>query len=106
MKTSTFRVTCWEAANPPTEELLLQIMLKQGLNPYSWSNGPHDIYSAHKHNYNKVIYVVSGSITFGLPALNKQVTLNPGDRLDLLAGAVHDARVGPHGVVCLEGHRE
>ena len=106
MTTHSFRFTPWEAASPPTEEILLQIMTEQRLNPYSWSNGPHDIYSAHRHNYSKVIYVVSGSITFGLPLLKKQVTLNPGDRLDLLAGTVHEARVGPDGVVCLEGRKE
>jgi hypothetical protein len=32
------------------------------------------------------------------------VTLNAGDRLDLPAGIVHDADVGPQGVVCLEAH--
>ena len=106
MTTNAFRVTPWESASPPTEELLLAIMTGQGMTPYSWSNAPHDIYSAHKHAYNKVIYVVSGSITFRLPLLNKQVTLNPGDRLDLLADTVHDANVGPDGVTCLEGHRE
>jgi len=103
---NTFRVSPWEAANPPTEDILFRIMTEQGLNPYVWSNSPNDIYSAHKHDYNKVIYVLSGSITFGLPLLNKQVTLNPGDRLDLLAGTVHDAHVGPNGVVCLEGRKE
>lgn len=106
MTTNAFRVTYWEAANPPTEELLLQIMAEQGFSSYSWSNSPHDVYSAHKHNYNKVIYVLSGSITFGLPVLKQQVILNTGDRLDLLAGTVHDAHVGPHGVTCLEGHQE
>ncbi len=106
MTTRSFRFTPWEAASPPTEALLLQIMTEQRLNPYSWSNRPHDIYSAHKHNYNKVIYVVSGSITVGLPLLKRQIILNPGDRLDLLAGIVHDAHVGPNGVVCLEGHKE
>jgi hypothetical protein len=105
MTTDAFRITLWEAANPPTESLLFQIMIEQGLNPFSWSNRPHDIYSAHKHAYHKVIYVVSGSISFGLPLLKKQVTLNPGDRLDLMAGTVHDAHVGPNGVVCLEGQK-
>ena len=106
MTTGAFRVTYWEAASPPTEELLLRIMEGQGLNPYTWSNGPHDTYSAHKHNYNKVIYVIRGSITFSLPLLKKQVTLNAGNRLEIPAGTVHDARVGPEGVVCLEGYKE
>ena len=79
-------------------------MTDEGLNPYSWSNGPHDIYAAHAHSYNKVIYVVEGSITFGLPELDQQLILKAGDRLDLPADVVHDAVVGSRGVVCLEAH--
>ncbi len=105
MTTDAFSVTYWEAANPPTEELLLRIMEGQGLHPYKWSNEPHDTYSAHKHNFNKVIYVVRGSIIFGLPAIQGQVTLYPGDRLEIPAGTVHDAQVGADGVVCLEGQK-
>ena len=80
-------------------------MTDEGLDPYSWSNGPHDIYSAHKHGYDKVIYVLQGSITFGLPLLNRNVTMKTGDRLYLPADTVHDAKVGAEGVVCLEGHK-
>lgn len=103
--TNTLRVTPWEAASPPTESLLLQIMAQQGLDPYRWSNRPHDSYSAHKHDFHKVIYVVSGSITFNLPILKKTITLHMGDRLDLPSNVVHSAQVSPQGVVCLEGHR-
>jgi quercetin dioxygenase-like cupin family protein len=81
-------------------------MNAQGLNPSIWSNSPRDIYSAHKHNYTKVVYVVSGSITFHLPLLKKSVTLKAGDRLDLPADVVHSAEIGADGVVCLEGHWE
>lgn len=80
-------------------------MTDEGLSPCSWSNSPHDMYSAHTHSHNKVIYVVQGSITFGLPELGKQLTLKAGDRLDLPAGTVHGAVVGAQGVVCLEGHK-
>lgn len=80
-------------------------MSDEGLSPYSWSNGPHDVYSAHRHSYNKVIYIVQGSITFGLPELGQQLTLNAGDRLELPAGTVHDATVGSQGVVCLEAQK-
>ncbi len=80
-------------------------MAEEGLSPYSWSNSPFDVYSAHSHSYDKVIYVVQGSITFGLPELGKQLTLNAGDRLDLPTGVVHDAHVGAQGVVCLEAHK-
>jgi len=80
-------------------------MANEGLDPYTWSNGPFDVYSAHSHGFDKVIYVVQGSITFGLPELGQSLTLNAGDRLDLPAGVVHNAKVGTEGVVCLEGHK-
>ncbi len=99
------RVTFWAAGQPPTQQGLARLMADEGLSPYSWSNGPFDVYSAHSHPYDKVIYVVSGSITFGLPEENRKLTLKAGDRLDLPAGIVHDALVGSDGVVCLEAHR-
>jgi mannose-6-phosphate isomerase-like protein (cupin superfamily) len=97
-------VTPWVDSTHPTESTLMQLCAEERLSPYSWSNGPHDTYSAHSHSYAKVIYIVSGSITFGLPELGQQLTLNAGDRLDLPANTVHDAVVGAQGVVCLEAH--
>jgi len=81
------------------------MMTAEGLNPYSWSNRPQESYFAHSHTYHKVIYVVRGSITFGLPQTGQKITLKTGDRLDLPAGIVHDARVGAYGVTCFEGHK-
>ena len=98
-------ITPWTDPVRPAQSKLWQLMTDEGLNPYSWSNGPFDTYSAHSHSYDKVIYVVQGSITFGLPQLGRQLTLKAGDRLDLPAGVVHDAHVGAKGVVCLEGHK-
>jgi quercetin dioxygenase-like cupin family protein len=98
-------VSRWVAAEQPDEAVLLHKMRDEGLRPYQWSNGPGDVYAAHKHGYNKVIYVVRGSITFGLPDTGQEVHLEAGDRLDLPQGVAHNARVGPQGVVCLEAHR-
>lgn len=103
--TNTPHVTPWSDSTPPTESTLRQLYADEGLSPYQWSNGPHDVYSAHSHSYNKVIYVVRGSITFGLPELHQQLAMKAGDRLDLPAGVVHDAVVGAQGVVCLEAHK-
>ena len=99
------QVTPWSDSSAPTQSVLWRLMTDEGLSPYLWSNGPFDVYSAHSHSYNKVIYVVQGSITFGLPELGKQITLQTGDRLDLPAGVVHNAQVGAQGVVCLEAHK-
>jgi len=102
---NTPQVTTWADSTAPTQSTLWQIMVDEGLSPYSWSNGPHDIYAAHTHGYDKVIYVVRGSITFGLPELGQSLTLKAGDRLNLPAGTIHDAVVGSQGVVCLEAHK-
>lgn len=101
----THQITRWSASIPPTESTLRQRCAEEGLSPYPWSNGPHDVYSAHTHSYDKVIYVVRGTITFGLPELGQRHTLNAGDRLDLPAGTLHDAVVGEQGVLCLEAHK-
>ena len=75
----------------------------EGLDPYGWSNGPGDRYSSHRHDYDKVIGVESGSIVFGL-STGDRIALDAGDRLELPAGTNHDATVGPAGVRCLEAH--
>ena len=98
------QVIPWKTETPPSHDELWRIMTDEGLSPYAWSNSPLDVYAAHTHSYDKVIYVVSGSITFGLPELKRNLTLFPGDRLDLPKGTIHDALVGKNGVVCLEGH--
>jgi quercetin dioxygenase-like cupin family protein len=86
------------------EKELREKMRSEGLNPYVWSNAPGDRYTAHRHGYDKVIYVVSGSIEFGLPESDESVMLHAGDRLDLPSGVLHNAIVGQDGVRCLEGH--
>lgn len=98
-------VWVWPAGSAPTEEAILAIFNADHLMPYRWSNAAYDRYAPHQHDYDKVIVVVRGSITFCLPQEGRQLVLQLGDRLDLPAGITHDALVGPEGVVCLEAHR-
>ena len=84
---------------------LVEALRSEGLDAGSWSNGPGDVYAAHRHPYDKVLVVARGSIVFGLPDLGRSESLTAGDRLDLPAETRHDARVGPDGVHCLEAHR-
>jgi quercetin dioxygenase-like cupin family protein len=79
-------------------------MREQGLDPASWSNGPGDRYEQHSHEYDKVVVAAEGSITFGLAGYGVGILISAGERLDLPAGVVHDAVVGPRGVLCLEAH--
>jgi uncharacterized protein YjlB len=90
---------------PPTEESLRQIYAREGLRPYGWSNGPHDVYVVHRHSYEKVLRVVRGTIRFDLPEQGTSIDVGAGDELILPAGVAHGAVVGPDGVVCLEAHR-
>lgn len=91
----------WQANVPPDEPLLKALLAEDGLDAFPWSNGPGEVYAAHVHGYDKVLYVVQGSITFELT--DGRVVLNAGDRLDLPAGVEHAAVVGAEGVSCLEG---
>ncbi len=99
------RVTPWDQPTPPTEADLRHRFSQEGLSYLAWSNGPYDTYPPHWHEYHKVIYVLQGSITFQVPELGQEYTLKAGDRLDLPAGTLHAAEVGPQGVVCLEAHK-
>ena len=95
----------WPEDKTVDEATIRKLYANEGLQPYRWSNSPGDVYGAHSHAYHKVIYVVKGTITFGLPDTGDRVTLHAGDRLDLPAGVVHNAIVGANGVVCFEAHR-
>ncbi len=100
------RSTPWIESSHPPESALRELLTREGLDFYAWSNSPNDIYAQHTHPYDKVIYVVRGSITFQLIQLGQWHKLKAGDRLDLPAGIVHAADVGAEGVVCLEAHKE
>lgn len=99
------KVERWQGQGNPTIDELRAALEGKGLDFYSWSNGPGFRYGAHQHRFDKVILVARGAITFGLPNRGRAIRLSVGDRLELPAGVVHDAEVGPDGVTCLEAHR-
>ena len=88
-----------------TSEDLMSRLQKEATGCYSWSNGPGDTYAPHSHDYEKVLYCVSGSITFVIDGTNRRLELRAGDRMVLPAGTVHSAAVGPGGCTCIEGRR-
>jgi len=79
-------------------------LAREGLAASQWSNGPGDTYAGHLHAYDKVLVTRSGSITFHLTELGRDVVLRAGERLELPARTMHGATVGPEGVVCFEAH--
>ncbi len=94
---------CHVTAMPP--DAVIEARLRaMGATVGSWSNGPGDRYAAHAHDFDKVLVVVSGAITFVLPSDGVAIGLGTGDRLDLPSGTSHAATVGAEGVRCLEAH--
>lgn len=100
-----FRVIRWEVQAPPDEAELRKRLSEEGLSAYLWSNGPGYVYAGHTHSYDKVIYIVQGSIIWEVGGEGLQVETRAGDRIELPQGTLHAARVGPQGVACLEAHR-
>lgn len=82
----------------------LRIFLEERCSaPRPWGNGPGDTYARHAHDYHKVLFCLDGSITFQLD--DGDMTLEPGDRLDLSPGTWHAATVGAEGCSCIESSR-
>ena len=99
------QLTRWTEKKLPSEAALLEQFSREGLKPYSWSNGPGDIYQPHSHSYHKVLYCLRGSIIFRVLPEGTDYELRAGDRLDLPPRTEHAAIVGREGVTCLEATR-
>ena len=94
--------TLTRATAPIDETSIATAFARDGLTPARWSNAPGDAYSQHTHTYHKVLFCLSGSITFQLVASAESIKLRPGDRLDITPNTRHNAVVGPEGVTCIE----
>lgn len=93
----------WSWEKTLSEPALINSMTSEGYRTTRWSNDPRYKYVQHEHDFDKVILVIRGSITFRIPKIEEDYVLHAGDRLDLPAGYALEAEVGPQGVTCLEG---
>jgi quercetin dioxygenase-like cupin family protein len=91
--------------SPAVDRASLEARLAaEGLTTSTWSSLPGERFEQHVHDYDKIVVVVEGSITFGLSGYGVGFVLAPGERLDLPVNVAHDAVVGAKGVTCLEAH--
>jgi len=97
-----YQLDRWQWGGEVNEKELRAEMRSQGLAPFTWHNGPGDHYSLHSRSYTRVIYVIDGSATFHFAETNEDVTLEPGDRIQIEARTQHAITVGDEGVRCLE----
>jgi quercetin dioxygenase-like cupin family protein len=72
----------------------------RGLALHSWANGPGGTYGWHEHSYHKTLVCLEGTIVFQTD--HGDLSLGPGDVLELSPGTRHAATVGPTGVRCAE----
>ncbi len=82
----------------------IERMAEEGCSPPRfWGNAPGDRYGWHSHDYHKVLFCLTGSITFHTRSCD--IEMGAGDRLDLAPGTEHAVTVGPLGVECVEARR-
>lgn len=105
MNQTVKQVRQWSGGSGLTKTAIWALMHTEGLQPSIWSSTPNGTYSCQIAPYHRVIWVAEGSITIDLPNEGRQITLQRGDRLDLPPGVIHQALVGPDGMVCLEARR-
>jgi mannose-6-phosphate isomerase-like protein (cupin superfamily) len=96
------QVKRWSGGQHPTQSNISRMMKKEGLRPYSWQNTPNYRYAVRSHNYDKVLYVINGSLELTLPDSNQRAIIKKGDRVDIPAGIRHGTNVGNSGVECVE----
>lgn len=92
----------WRGGQHPTLSNITRLMQKEGLRPYMWTGTPNQRQAVRTHGYDKILYVVDGTIDVILPDSNQQVKLRPGDRIDIPAGVRHGTSVAMSGAKCLE----
>jgi len=67
-----------------------------------WVNTPNHRYAVRSHGYEKVLYVIEGTLELSFPDENQRVVLRAGDRIDIPAGVRHGTTVGNGGAKCVE----
>ncbi|MAS36124.1 MAG: cupin [Anaerolineaceae bacterium] len=102
VKNDVVRITRWTGGQHPTLSSITRKMKDEGLRPYMWLNTPNHRYAVRTHGYDKVLYVVEGSVEVNFPDSNQRVTLRAGDRTDIPAGVRHGTIVGNSGARCVE----
>ena len=103
---SEVTTTLWQGDDQPDEKMLRGLLEKESSHIELWSNASGDRYPVHSHDYHKVVYCVEGSIWFMITdERDREIELNPGDRIDIPAGIRHSAIAGLDGVTCLEAHK-
>jgi mannose-6-phosphate isomerase-like protein (cupin superfamily) len=102
VRNDVVRVKRWTGGQHPTMSAITRQMKQEGLRPYMWMNMANHRYAVRSHGYDKILYVVEGSVEVIFPDSNQRVILRAGDRTDISAGVRHGTIVGKTGAKCVE----
>ena len=105
-KVATVAITRWQGSQHPSMANIMQKMKEDSLRPYMWTNMANHRYAVRSHNYDKVLYVIDGTVEITLPDSNQRVILRSGDRIDIPAGVRHGTIVGNAGAKCVEASQQ
>ncbi len=82
----------WDKSDPPTLKEMREELLDEGFQGiHTFRDAPGTTYTDHQHDYIEVRWVLKGEVTFGVG--DHDYHLKPGDRLDMPAHLVHNARM-------------
>jgi quercetin dioxygenase-like cupin family protein len=93
----------WAGSRSPEAAELERRLTAEGYGVFRWTDHPGAHYTAHAHDHDESIWLVSGELTFS--AEGRMLRLGPGDRLMLPARTTHTADAGPDGATYLVGER-
>ena len=85
------------------KELEKQLQAQGFLHTYVWQDGPNAHYPDHAHSTETAHIILEGEMT--LTQAGETRTYKAGERVDVPAGALHSARMGPRGCRYLIGER-
>jgi mannose-6-phosphate isomerase-like protein (cupin superfamily) len=85
------------------EALEDQLHAEGFVHTYVWQDGPHAHYSDHTHATETAHVILDGEMTLSMDG--RAITYRAGERVDVPAGAVHSALMGPTGCRYLIGER-
>ncbi len=97
-------VTRWQAQVVPDIQQTRMIFEAEGLEPNEESFPPSTVLPDHRHPFDEVRMVISGSLFLNING--NQLLLRPGDRIEIPANTKHSKSVeGNESCICVVAHR-
>lgn len=87
------KLTRWKQDELPALDVLRHQLGNQGYRVSEWTDPPGTVYPVHQHEMSEARWVVRGQLRIGLPERGEEITLAPGDRLDLDPNEIYWADV-------------